>query len=615
MAVSPPQRSGRQRHGTTLDQWGGGHDMIYGAHKNREAVPLRLLLALWLLVSGALIWSGWSHIVTLSGWDPDDTLRLVQLRDFLNGQSWFDTTQYRMNSPDGAPMHWSRLIELPLALIVILFRPFLGQTHAEIIAGIAVPLLLLSWISYMLSRIATRISSREAGVAAALIAVSSGALLMQLRPMRIDHHGWQIAMAVLALSTLFWNEARKAGIILGLALAVWLHISLEGAPMTAAFFLFLGIGWVRNATEADRLFWTILGFATFSLLLFFGTQAGGFAAATYCDTVSPPHLAAVVSAAILMLPAVHFRPESWQTRLVAVGLSGGAALAILLWTAPQCVGGAFGGMDPLVRTYWYSNVTEGLPIWYQPWRVAITLGAGLLAGAVSWLLLNARLNGDAQRNLVTIGFFVFFGVLMSILVIRTISVATAFAIPVTASLVAILFRQYRQSKIPARRIGLVVAILILLVPGAVVSSLLGFIPDGKVEKNVESKGTDNMCQSASSIRSLSALPKSNILATFDMGPTILAQTPHNVLASSHHRNERAMHDHIQIFRSVPDAAHKLLKERSISYLALCASETELGYYARKDPNGLWAQMAKGNVPPWLEPVGVMGQGINVWRVR
>ena len=42
-------------------------------------------------------------------------------------------------------------------------------------------------------------------------------------------------------------------------------------------------------------------------------------------------------------------------------------------------------MDPLVRTYWYSNVTEGLPIWHQPWRVALNLSAGLVAGAISWI--------------------------------------------------------------------------------------------------------------------------------------------------------------------------------------------------------------------------------------
>ena len=76
-----------------------------------------------------------------------------------------------------------------------------------------------------------------------------------------------------------------------------------------------------------------------------------------------------------------------------------------------------------------------------------------------------------------------------------------------------------------------------------------------------------------------------------------------------------MHDHIQIFRSAPDVAHQLLKARGIDYLAVCPAETELAIYARKDPSGLWAQMAKGKVPEWLEPVGGRGEGIKVWRVR
>jgi len=31
--------------------------------------------------------------------NPDDTMRLLMVRDFLAGQSWFDTTQYRFLPP------------------------------------------------------------------------------------------------------------------------------------------------------------------------------------------------------------------------------------------------------------------------------------------------------------------------------------------------------------------------------------------------------------------------------------------------------------------------------------------------------------------------------------
>ncbi len=589
--------------------------MIENSQGGRGGVPVPVLGALWLLVSVGLIWSGWTEIITLSGWDPDDALRLVQLRDFLNGQSWFDTTQYRMNPPDGAPMHWSRLIELPLALLVLLLRPIFGQPVAEMIAGTAVPLLLLGWITLMLARIATRLSSREAGVAAALITLSSGALLLQLRPMRIDHHGWQIAMAVLALSTMLWSDVRRAGLMLGIALAVWLHISLEGAPMTAAFFLLLGLRWVRDADEGDRLFWTILSFAISSLLLFFGTQAVGLYAATYCDTVSPPHVAAILLATAIMLPTIRFCPDDWRLRTGGAAMAGIGALAVIVFTAPQCVGGAFGNLDPLVREYWYSNVTEGLPIWHQSWRVAINLGSGLLCGALSWLVLRNLLKREDRRKLDSIGFLILYGLLLSMLVFRTISVASAYAIPATAVLIALLFKRYRQSKIPLRRIGLVTAMLALLVPGAVISSMTRAIPDKADQKEKPVTTANDLCQSALSVRALSTLPKGTFVAPFDMGPTILAQTPHRILASSHHRNEQAMHDHIQIFRSEPATAHRLMQARGINYLAICPNEAELGFYAKKDPKGLWAQIKLNRVPDWLLPLPDHGEGIKVWRVR
>jgi hypothetical protein len=583
-----------------------------------EGVPTGLLAALWLLVCAALIWSGWTQITTLEGWDPDDALRLVQLRDFLSGQSWFDSTQYRMNPPEGAPMHWSRLVELPLAMLVLLLRPIFGQPAAEMIAGTAVPLLLLGWIAWLLARIATRLSSREAGVAAALITLSTGALLIQLRPMRIDHHGWQLAMAVLALSTLFWKDVVRAGLVLGLALAVWLHISLEAAPMTAAYFLLLGFRWVREARHGRRLLWTIGAFAGVSAILFFGTQAAALAAPIWCDTVSPPHIYAIGWAAAAMLAAIKLLPDDWRLRLGAAAVAGGGALAILLATAPQCAGGAFGTMDPLVREYWYSKINEGLPIWHQNWRTALNLGAGLICGALSWVILRVRIKRGQRQKLDTIGFFLFYGVILSIFVTRTISVATAYAIPVTAMLIALLFNRYRRAKLPVQRVTLVAVMLLLLVPGAAVSSLVRVAPDepvAKVKPGGKAEPSNEQCQSALSVRALRTLPRGTFLAPFDMGPTILAQTPHNVLASSHHRNEQAMHDHIQIFRSEPDTARELMLARGIDYLAACPKEAELGFYAKKDPRGLWAQIAKGKVPAWLEPLPERGEGIRVWQVR
>lgn len=50
--------------------------------------------------------------------DNDSVMRLVQVRDLLAGQGWFDLTQYRMGLEGGFEMHWSRLVDLPIALLV-----------------------------------------------------------------------------------------------------------------------------------------------------------------------------------------------------------------------------------------------------------------------------------------------------------------------------------------------------------------------------------------------------------------------------------------------------------------------------------------------------------------
>lgn len=583
----------------------------------RKSLPLRPVISLWLIISAILIWSSWIQITTLSGWDPDDQLRLVQLRDFLGGQSWFDSTQYRMNAPEGAPMHWSRLVELPLAFLVILLTPIVGQPSAEMMAGAAVPLLLLGGIAAILGQIATRLANAEAGIVAALLTLISPALLLQLRPMRVDHHGWQIFLAVLALWTMFWPEKRRGGLVLGLSLALWLHISLEGAPLTAAFFLLLGWRWIIEKAHGLRLAYTIAAFTGTSTLLFLGTQSDLVAA--YCDSISPPHVVAIILAAVIMLPAIAAAPDQRRLRLVSALAAGAVALGSIMLIAPQCAGGAFGGLDPLVRDYWYVHISEGLPIWHQSWRNIMVMTAMSLCGIVALVSVQSGRIAGANKDIRVAGFFVIYASLLSLLVFRTVAVAAAFSVPLIAIWINQLFQRYRRSNQPIGRVGLVALMLFLLIPGPVVAQLYSFgeralsAPTNMIAS--AAKAASKTCQMPKSVAALSSLPKARFVAPFDMGPTILMTTPHQVLASSHHRNEAAMHDHIEIFRSTPDKSRTFIEKRGITHIVACPGEAELNYYARKDPGGLWDELSKGKKVSWLQPMTDMGDGIKVWRVR
>ena len=578
------------------------------------------LLILWLIISAILIFSARDVIINRSGWDPDDQLRLVQLRDFLGGQSWFDTNQYRLNPPYGAPMHWSRLIELPLALVVLITRPFFGQTIAEMIAGTLVPLITLGLLAYILGRIATRLGDAKAGVIAIFLTLTSTALLPQMQPMRIDHHGWQILLAAVALWTMFGADKKRSGVVLGLALATWMHISLEGLPAAAAFFFLLAWRWISDKASGQHLLWTIGSFVTASLLLFLATQRHPFTALPYCDTISPPYLVAIMLAGAIMIAAILASPSHRSWRIAATGVAGATAIAAILLIAPQCAHGAFGNLDPLVREYWYVHINEGLPVWHQPLRDALIWLAPPLCGVPALLALRARTaDGEASQDLAITGYFLLYALVISLLVFRTVSVAAAFAIPLVAAWIRTLFAAYRQSEIPARRVALVAVMLFLLVPGAFVAQFVTSAENviGKTQsaKEIATDVATEKCESAVSVKALATIPATNFIAPFDIGPTILLTTPHKVLASSHHRNAQGMHDHIEIFRSPPAVALALLKAHDIQFIAACPGEAELEYYAKQDPSGLWALLAAGKAPRWIEPMPDMGKGIKVWRVR
>lgn len=590
---------------------------MHNAVIRRRLTEIGPYVGLFLFWAPLLVWLNWDILSTRQGWDPDDQLRLVQLRDFLGGQSWFDTTQYRMNAPDGAPMHWSRLIELPLAFVILVTTPLLGPERAEMAAGIIVPMFCLGSIALLLAQVAGKIAGRSAAIAAFILALIAPAMLLQLRPMRIDHHGWQLFCAALSFATLSWTDIRKAGLVLGAALAVWIHISLEGAPMTAAFFFYLGWRWMIAAAEGQRLFWTLCGFAIGSAALFFGTQSAGLLAPNFCDTVSSVHIWAIFAATAILLPAVRINPVNRYIRAGIAVFAGVVALAIILWVVPQCSAGAFGDLDPIVRQFWYANIMEGLPVWHQDPLAAITLLTPL-AAALMCLWATFRLVDTAHRPmLASLGFFLIYASILSLLVFRTVAVATAFAVVPTALCLAAAARRYRVEPLFIRRIGLVGIGLILLIPGpmaAKIAQAIGGPSQSAAGGNVARKTVQEKCESIPSVQALARLPTGNIVAPFDLGPAILLTTKHSVLASSHHRNRQGMRDQIDILRLPPEQSRPIVMRHRITYLVVCPGEAELQNYVRISPTGLWALIEQGKAPEWLKYQGTMGKGLKVWRV-
>ena len=110
---------------------------IWGARHWRLMVVL-----FWLAYAIYAIANRWGAIQGFALGDTDDNLRLAQVRALLGGQDWYDLYQHRLDpAHGGANIHWSRLVDLPLAGLMLLLRPLVGAADAERWAVAIAPLL------------------------------------------------------------------------------------------------------------------------------------------------------------------------------------------------------------------------------------------------------------------------------------------------------------------------------------------------------------------------------------------------------------------------------------------------------------------------------------------
>ncbi len=269
---------------------------------NLRRHPVATVLAGWLLASLLLVAASWDAIRARLLLDPDDAMRLLEVRDWLAGQGWFDVAQHRLNRGD-FPMHWSRLVDLPLAGAMLALRPLLDADGAERAALVLVPLLTLLAVIALAALLTRRLAGRARVPQAVLLVVLAPPLLFQLRPLRIDHHGWQVAAALAAAAALLAPPTRRSGALAGAALAVLLTISLEGLPIAAATAGVAALGWAWRPARGAMvvtLGWTLAGTAS---ALHLATR-GPLWAQPACDAIAPAWLAVLWVAAIGLTAAV-----------------------------------------------------------------------------------------------------------------------------------------------------------------------------------------------------------------------------------------------------------------------------------------------------------------------
>ncbi len=593
-----------------------------------EPVALSVLIA-WGACAFALVMVFLPHPWSRLAPDPDSLMRLVQVRDLIGGQGWFDTLQYRLDPPGGLPMHWSRLIDAPLAAIIMAGTALFGQSTGEAIALFVWPLALLGVFTLAAAVSATAIAGRQAAFPAAILAILCLDALNYFIPGRIDHHNVQLALVLIAVATAarIGNRARY-GIGAGLTLAVMLAIGLETLPYAIIVVAGIALNWALSPTSRKA---TATGTIAFGLS-FAGSLAILHAATirvagtAVCDTLSPAYLLPGMVGGIGLAMIVQ-SGRAW-TRTRRLSALAGLAVAVMVPAAllfPQCLAGPYSAVSNELQTLWLSGVAEAQTLMgYAAVKPAEAFGktaAPVLALIVGFSMTRGRAArpDDAPFGLwlalATIGV----ALALSFAQVRAAPFANAFAVPVLAAWIGDIRSRMGQSG-HRRRAGLVL-IVAWLAATPLTWYGLGFGTIGLAAKASEFQtqaaqsapgpASDaaaiqpvviSECADRSATVDLAFIDPGRVMSTVFYGANILAMSAHSVVAGPYHRGEAAILDTVRTMNGAPDEARAILSRRRIDYLVICPTSAEVRDTLPEAPDGLLARLVRGDSVPWLQPV-------------
>lgn len=588
--------------------------------------PVRVALILWAVVEVAIFIGQWPAITALQLSDTDDAMRMAQVRDLLAGQGWWDLMQYRVNPVDGGVlMHWSRIVDAPIAGGILLLRPFFGQPLAEqIVMALWPPLYLAALLAAAALGFRT-LSDRRIAFVAPLYILFAGYIMVQFRPLRVDHHGWQIFLAMLILWQALRPASRGAGLLGGLFAAMLVAVSIEGLPMAALFAGIAALRWALNgdAANRDRLLGYMGGLAGGAILFQFATRGPAGLAGAWCDSLSAPYLAAFAVAAAGSGVAVALRPSRPWLRLLLLGGAAVLAALALVAVAPECARGPFASLDPIVDRYWYRRVIEGQPIWAaKPHNIPFLIVPSLLGFAGAGLAWRRSASAEERRQWATILIALAGAAALSLLVMRSVSTAHLIAVPGCAWVGLCLWSRARgfAGALPRIAGSALAAATVPLFASLAVAAPLGWVFPALQAPDERRAAADTPkrqnCLDPAAIAALDRLPPATILAPIDLGAPLIFWTPQRLVATPHHRNKEAMADTIRAFLGDPAKAEALVRGRGATLIVVCRSASDFGNYRKARADGLAARLYAGKPPAWLEPVPLgTATGLAAWRVR
>ena len=557
------------------------NDSAIIAYCRRRPFFLVMLLAFVVVVVKAVI-AGMEMQANFSTMGNDDIARMVMVRDWIAGQSWFDTTQYRMVPPEGVSMHWSRYIDAGIAAIIVPASWFVPMQTAEQIGAAVWPTLILIVTLLVIGFATKRLFGTVAACFAVLITLFWPLTAdLHARAGNLDHHNVQLLMMVILAFAVVWPvRPVAAGVVGGLAAAFSLSTGLEGLVfIVGAGLVVFGRSAIGQTAQEARLLATFCVTLIIGCFVFWlGLTAPAARGVPVCDQLGTPVLSLIGSAVVASLIPLLLR--RWiagpvaQFAMTAVLTAAGLALAWPL--LGPCLAGPYGQLAPEIQEMISTRITEAKPflVYVQSHTSAalifmLPVITALIAGALLWWSRREATSAGRRENIVLGQLLIFclIGAGMVFMQMRTI-IMVASVVPVIGGVVlAVLFQGYLQSRDIGKAALMFVIAIAIAAPQLMVDPLVPLLRD---KERVRTNTANGDCRQYEELIALNAVPPGVFLVHGNFGPPLIWATHHSSLSGPYHRSGDAMANGSLAFQLEEDAFAARARATGATHVLLCA---------------------------------------------
>jgi hypothetical protein len=564
---------------------------------SRNLFAFMLALAAFVVIAKALV-AGQNMHENFALMGNDDIMRLLSVRDLIAGQSWFDTTQYRMIPPDGVSIHWSRYVDAGIAAIILPLSAFVPMDTAEQLAATIWPTLIML-VTLCVVGFGTR---RVFGVVPAVVAM----MCLVVWPLtaevhatagNLDHHNVQLLLLFTLIFAVIWpTRSVMSGVVGGLAGAFSLAVGLEALLFIASAGLILVVQNARGVPDARRhLFGFSAALGLGSILFWLGQAAPATRLLQVCDQLGVPILSLVWMAVISSLVPLAFggRVAGFMGFAVTAVLTGLGLL--LIWPLlSTCFDGPYGNLPVELRDYISASIVEAKPAvaYAKDFPVpaiifTVPVIAALILGFARWRQVIGTPQADPLGVLLV---FCAIGFAVILYQMRTVIMVAAVIPTIGGVVVAGMLAQYLKERDAVRGLATIVAAVAFVAPMLFAQALQPILP-----KPQDSSATSSaQCRTYAALQSLNAVPPSLILSHGNFGGSLIWATHHDALGGPYHRSAAALTNGALAFGMEEDALRLHVLSTGADHLLLCRDAA----YRSAFLTGL----AAGDAVDWLRPV-------------